>query len=359
MTMRKVAVALVAFSVMLGVLVFSNKNAQPPTEPKQWQPEIPQLSPQHQQQITLQLALQKIERSELEADLRYLCAPALEGRMSGMRGNDTAAGWISRKFTAWGLNPSLQTFSVRALNEHVEKSSGKSNNIIGVLPGNDPKLKNEVIVVGAHMDHIGYGPAMSQAASRREIHPGADDNASGTTALLAIAKTSSLLKGQNRRTILFIAFSGEEMGLYGSKYFVENPTHINIVFMLNMDMVGRYNNKGSLSCLGAGSSPEVKKVCEGVRGYPFTANCTGGSGGGSDHAPFYQQSIPVCFLHTGQHQDYHTPDDTPDKIDYNGLVLVAKFATNVVWDIDKLDRRPSFRGVVSKDDSFFDHDFKR
>lgn len=356
--MRKLVLFLVSFSVMLGILVVTNKDTNP-TDLKQRQSEMLELSPDSQSKITLQLALQKIERSELEVDLRYLCSPALEGRMSGMRGNDTAATWIYRKFTTWGLNPSLQAFSVRALNENIEKSSGKSNNIIGMLLGNDPILKNEVIVVGAHMDHIGYGPAMSQAASRREIHPGADDNASGTTALLAIAKTSSLLKGQNRRTIFFVAFSGEEMGLYGAKHFVNNANYGNIVFMLNMDMVGRYNNKGVLNCLGADSSPDVKRVCEGIQGYPFTVNCTSNAGG-SDHVPFYQKNIPICFLHTGQHKDYHTPDDTPDKIDYNGLVLVTKFATNIVWEIDRLDKRPSFKGVIFKDDGIFsDHDFKR
>lgn len=357
--MRKLAVGFAAFGIMIAIFIVSGKNNNQ-QQPNKLPPQQQQSGPPNQPKSNLQQALQTIERPELEADLKYLCSPNLEGRMSGMKGNETTATWISQKFQAWGLQPQLQTFGVRVLNEHKEKSSGRSSNIIGVLPGNHPTLRSETIVVGAHMDHIGYGPAMSQAAGRREIHPGADDNASGTVVLMAIAKASSLLKGQNNRTIVFIAFSGEEMGLYGSKHYVDNPLHPNTVFMLNMDMVGRYNNKGTLSCLGAGSSPEVRAICESLKGYTFRANCTSGSGGGSDHAPFYQKHIPICFLHTGQHNDYHTPDDTPDKIDYNGLTLISKFGTHLVWEIDRLDKKPSFTGIVSKDEDVFrDHDFMK
>jgi hypothetical protein len=332
---------------MLVVLIVSNNTANIPVAPYK---EEKKLVP-----IDFQQALKHVDKSELETNLRYLCSSALEGRMSGMKGNDIAAKWIQQKFNSFGLTTKLQSFQVQALNEHKEKSSQQTANIIAVLPGNHLTLKDEVIVVGAHMDHIGYGPAMSQAAHRREIHPGADDNASGTVNLLEISRILSILKGQNNRTIVFIAFSGEEMGLYGAKHYVNNPLYSNMIFMLNMDMVGRY--RGQISCLSANDSPEIKSICESLTQY--RPHCTSGSGGGSDHVPFYQKRIPICFLHSGGHDDYHTPDDTPDKINYDGLVLVTKFAIEIIWQVDKLPNKPSFIGVVKQDQEFLDHDWRK
>jgi len=179
--------------------------------------------------------------------------------------------------------------------------------------------------------------------------------------LLGAAKILSVMKGQNRRRIVFISFSAEEMGLIGSKHYVANNPYPNTVFMLNMDMVGRLKGKPTIDALGAGSSPEVKRVVEGIKGYPFRPNVTSGSGGGSDHAPFYQKGVPICFIHTGMHNDYHTPEDTADKIDYEGLLHVTKYVANIVWEIDRLPSRPSFQRVVGYDKEleFIDHDWKK
>jgi len=167
------------------------------------------------------------------------------------------------------------------------------------------------------------------------------------------------MKGKNRRRIVFISFSGEEMGLIGSRYYVNNPKYSNMVFMLNMDMVGRWKGNSTINAFGAGTSQEVKGIIEGLKGYPFRPNITSGSGGGSDHAPFYQRGIPICFLHTGMHGEYHTPEDTASKIDYVGLAWVSKFAAHIVWEVNNLPVKPGFRGEVGKELEFFDHDLKR
>jgi hypothetical protein len=360
--MRKLGIFLVTFCIMIGVLVISNRVNQPkqppgigPIPPMQTNPKV---NPP-EQPITIQDALATVDKGELTKILYWLASPELEGRMSAKKGNDSARDYLVKYYQSLGYEVSTQEFTVQNLNNFKEQGSGRTANVIATLPGNDPLLSGETVIIGAHFDHIGYGPSMSRAPQRREIHPGADDNASGTTALMGAAKALAKMKGKNKRRIVVISFSAEEMGLIGAKYYVNNPKYSNTVFMLNMDMVGRYKNKGTIDALGAGSSPEVRQVVSGLTGYPFKPNITSGSGGGSDHAPFYQKGIPICFLHTGMHDDYHTPDDTADKIDYDGLTWVAKYSAHITWEMCQLPSRPQFRGEVGVEVEFMDHDWKR
>jgi Zn-dependent M28 family amino/carboxypeptidase len=201
------------------------------------------------------------------------------------------------------------------------------------------------------MDHIGYGPQMSRASGRREIHPGADDNASGTVALMEIAQAFSMLKGKNKRTVVFQSYSAEEMGLIGSRYYCNNPTFpINSpnlqkhIFMLNMDMVG-YLGKGKYDAgFSAGeSSVDISTIINELGGkYSFAKSVTSRGSGGSDHASFYNKKIPIAFLHTGLHSYYHTPDDTADKINYAGVEKVAKYGFELAWKIVQSDNSPRF-----------------
>lgn len=359
--MRKVGIFLVTFLIMIGVLVVASRskiekvvNPPVPVNPIPPTPKPPDVQPA----FTIQEALATIDKEELKKTLYWLCSEELEGRMSGKKGNDTAKDFLVKYYQSLGLDTTIQTFAIQNLNNHKEQGTGKTSNVIATMPGNDPKLATEVVVIGAHFDHIGYGPSMSRAPNRREIHPGADDNASGTTALLGAAKALSKLKGKNKRRIVFISFSAEEMGLIGAKYYVNNPTYPGTVFMLNMDMVGRLKGKTTIDAGGAGSSPEIKGVLGKITGYPFKPNIISGSGGGSDHAPFYQKGIPVTFLHTGMHGDYHTPDDTAAKIDYDGLHWVSKYAAHIVWEVDQLPTRPTFSGRAEEETEFFDHDHK-
>ncbi len=253
-------------------------------------------------------------------------------------------------------------------------------NVIGVLEGSDPLLKKEVIVIGAHYDHLGRGGRSSLAPNSKDIHHGADDNASGTSALLELARRFSKSKS-NKRTFVFLAFGGEEEGLLGSKYFVNNPTVplANIVAMVNMDMIGRLRErkltvggigtaidwnkivkeKNSLKILSGGLKPsdlpvpkypdETKpaasvKVLDPSR---FNLQLSQDGFGPSDHSSFYGKKIPVLFFFTGTHEDYHKPTDTPEKINYYGLERITGFVEQIVKVVDRNPTRPVYKVAKS------------
>jgi aminopeptidase YwaD len=212
----------------------------------------------------------------------------------------------------------------------------ETRNVIAFLEGNDPQLKNEIVVIGAHYDHLGMGGRGSLAASKEpQIHNGADDNASGTSGVLELAEYFSSHKDQMKRSILFILFSGEELGLLGSKHFVDNPTvPLNqIVAMINMDMIGRLN-ENRLTVYGTGTSPKWKPLLNKLNADSiFKYNFIDGGFGPSDHSSFYSKNIPVLFFFTGTHQDYHKPSDDVDKINFLGMEKVLNLVSGVVTDL--------------------------
>lgn len=302
--------------------------------------------------FTYEEALDSITLQELKDNLYFLASDRLEGRMSGKKGNVVAAAFIKEKFESFGLDTEYQKFNISRRNPgpNNERGDDFTQNIFGWIEGNDPSLKDQIVVVGAHMDHIGYGPSMSRSR-RIAIHPGADDNASGTVALMEVAEAFSMLKDKVKRTVVFQAYSAEEMGLIGARYYTNNPTfprdnpdirkHI---FMLNMDMVG-YLNRGSYpASWGSGnSSVDVSRYINELNGtYNFARNITSRGSGGSDHACFYNKRIPIAFLHTGGHSHYHTPTDTPDKINYEGLERVSKYAFELAWKVVQSEDSPRF-----------------
>ncbi|NPV10865.1 MAG: M28 family peptidase [Ignavibacteria bacterium] len=212
----------------------------------------------------------------------------------------------------------------------------ETRNVIAFLEGNDPQLKNEIVVIGAHYDHLGMGGRGSLASSKEpQVHNGADDNASGTSGVLELAEYFSARKNQLKRSLLFILFSGEELGLLGSKHFVDNPTvPINqIVAMINMDMIGRLN-ENRLTVYGTGTSPKWKPLLNKLNSdSSFKFNFIDGGFGPSDHSSFYSKNIPVLFFFTGTHQDYHKPSDDVDKINFAGMEKVLKLVSGVVTDL--------------------------
>jgi Peptidase family M28/PDZ domain len=254
----------------------------------------------------------------------------------------------------------------------VQRHESPSFNVVGILPGSDPKLKNEAIVIGAHYDHLGLGGEGSLAPREGEIHHGADDNASGTAAVLELARMFT--QGPKpRRTIVFIAFSGEEEGLIGSNYYVNHPVVplANTVAMINMDMIGRLNEK-KLIVGGVGTASEWQGLLEQenqpttltgsineVRrdgtvaahpdARPFSVTFNQDGYGPSDHSSFYSKQVPVLFFWTGTHNDYHKPSDTAEKINYQGEARIVSFVANIVRDIDKSDKRPTY--TVAKSES--------
>lgn len=248
-----------------------------------------------------------------------------------------------------------------SITSEVIRHESPSFNVVGILPGSDPKLKNEAIVIGAHYDHLGYGGEGSGSLSATTgIHHGADDNASGVAGLLELARILSSQKP--RRTIVFIAFSGEEEGLIGSNYYVNHPIVplANTVAMINMDMIGRFkNNKFIVG--GVGTAREWRSMIYVLNidpsvtiasfGAPtiFSLTLNEDGYGPSDHSSFYAKQIPVLFFWTGAHDDYHQPSDTADKINYEGEARVISFIANVIRNIDRSDKRPTY--TVAKSES--------
>ena len=223
------------------------------------------------------------------------------------------------------------------LNVHIEEKKRIGHNVIGFINNN----ASTTVILGAHYDHLGYGEDHNSlyAGTTLMIHNGADDNASGTAALIELGKQlrSSKLKKNN---YLLIAFSGEELGLFGSKYFTEHPA-INLStvnYMINMDMVGRLNDSThGLNIGGYGTSPSWNKMIDTTNKY-FKIKLDSSGTGPSDHTSFYRKDIPVLFIFTGTHMDYHKPSDDADKINYTGELQVIKFVYNIIKSSDNMDR---------------------
>jgi aminopeptidase YwaD len=242
----------------------------------------------------------------------------------------------------------------------VAKINGKSSNVIGVIEGSDAKLKSEYIIIGAHYDHLGLGGPESLAANpAAQIHHGADDNASGTSALLELARAMTQDRAKVKRSIIFMAFAAEEMGLLGSAAYTKNPVAplASTVAMLNMDMVGRLRN-GSLFVGGVGTSPVWKPLLDKLNAEVKNPETGSGSRfqlgigqdgfGPSDHQSFYIKDIPVLFFFTGSHEDYHKPSDTAEKVNAEGTRQIAEFVREIALNVAGEPERIAFTKVKSE-----------
>ncbi|MCX6283736.1 MAG: M20/M25/M40 family metallo-hydrolase [Bacteroidetes bacterium] len=262
---------------------------------------------------------------------------------------------MERLITAKQKPNSFETAAIVQVKVDVVQKHAKTANVIGLLEGSDPVLKDEYLVIGGHYDHLGFGGpgSGSRVPDTNAIHNGADDNASGAAMVMALAKSLGLQKSKLKRSILFIAFSGEEMGLLGSKYFVNNPLVDlkKIKAMFNFDMVGRFDKeKNSISISGTGTSAEgdsILRVFE--KGLPFMVTHSPDGYGPSDHASFYSSNIPVFFFTTGVHMDYHTPADDADKLDYNAEKKIGDFSLALISDIDNLNKDLTFKESGKKE----------
>jgi hypothetical protein len=241
---------------------------------------------------------------------------------------------LEQEISVKPIATSIELKKVIAATAILNSKQEKTQNIVALLEGHDPILKNEYIVIGGHYDHLGMGGPNS--SSRRQdtiaVHNGADDNASGIAAMLEIAHKMAKEQKNIKRSVVFVAFAGEELGLLGSKYFVNIPL-VDLTkaqAMVNLDMVGRLNKERVLQVGGVGSSnigldlllatpnPDSLKLVTSPEGY-----------GPSDHASFYGKNIPVYFFSTGAHLDYHTPFDDADRLNFEGL----KSTTDLVYNL--------------------------
>lgn len=224
--------------------------------------------------------------------------------------------------------------------EHIDKPSA---NVIGYIPGTNQVVSNEYLIVGAHFDHLGWGGENSRySGDEPAIHHGADDNASGTAAMLELAKIIS--KSPLGRPVIFMGFTGEEYGLLGSAYYTRNPLIAlnETIFMLNLDMIGRQEDN-KLNVHGSGTSSLWDRMLDSLANiYNFDISTASDGWGPSDHSSFYGQNIPVLFLFTGLHSDYHMPSDTWEKLDYLGLAQIVRFSESILRTVASKSEKPDF-----------------
>jgi aminopeptidase YwaD len=248
------------------------------------------------------------------------------------------------------LNDTKKPFSFSTMvsvngKAEIVRELANTRNVEMVLPGEDPKLKDQYIILGAHFDHLGMGGpgSGSRALDTIGIHHGADDNASGVAMMLELAEKFAETKGSHKRSILCLSFSGEEEGLLGSKHFVDDPgidlSKVNV--MINMDMVGRLNEANNLQIGGVGTATGLRDIVYANTDTSIIKLSLSDEGyGPSDHSSFYGKNIPVLFYFTGAHMDYHTPTDTWEKINYKGMVeisdLIFKVAEKLADDSSRL-----------------------
>ena len=251
------------------------------------------------------------------------------------------------------LNESRKPYS---FNTEVKASAGTdiiremktTRNVVMILPGEDDILKDEYVILGAHYDHLGMGGKGSpgMAGDTVAVHHGADDNASGVGMMLELAEKFASTGKSHKRSMIFIAFSGEEQGLLGSKYFTENPgidlSKVNA--MINLDMIGRLPESKLIQISGVGTAEGLKELISAANDTSLAMPVFYDEGyGSSDHTSFYGKNIPVLFYFTGAHSDYHKPQDTWDRINYNGMVSVSSLIYEVAGKLASLPERLEFR----------------
>lgn len=288
----------------------------------------------------------------IAADIRYLAADAREGRGVGTAGLDSAAHYIARRFAEAGLRPGsprgyLQAFAIDAsapAAAHAGVAGGPVANVVALLPGRGA-LAGGAVVIGAHYDHLGRGGFGSLAPdSTGVVHNGADDNASGTAAIVEVARLLAGREAPNHRAVVFVAFTAEELGLIGSTHYVGSPARPldSTVAMLNLDMVGRLRN-GRIAAFGAETAREFPQLVDSLNiAYGLDLAASGDGYGRSDHQSFFAAGVPVLHFFTGSHEDYHRPGDDPEKINVAGIVRIARFVADLAWSLATRDAPLTF-----------------
>ena len=293
------------------------------------------------------------DTAALRRDVSFLASDALEGRGTGTAGYDSASAYVISRWQDLGLTPVAirdavaceagaggsacdTTFEQRFVARSVALAHAgqdpelPTRNVVALLPGSDPELRDEYVVIGAHLDHLGRSSGNSlDPQAGTSIRNGADDNASGSAVVMELARV--LEADPPRRSVLFLHFSGEELGLLGSQFFVENsPVPIeNIVAMINFDMVGRLR-ADKLIVYGVSTAAEMQSILDGANAAPaLDVHAVGDGFGPSDHSSFYAKGIPVLHLFTDLHGDYHRATDDVERINVQGMARVTSYAHRV------------------------------
>jgi peptidase M28-like protein/PDZ domain-containing protein len=293
----------------------------------------------------------------IRRDIEFLASDRLEGRLAGTPGNDSAAAYLARRYRSLGLTELvpgyLQPFdALSAQDAHAGRTAPRpTQNVVALLRGRDPALRDEYVVIGAHFDHLGRSPTFAlDPAAGDAIRNGADDNASGTAAVLELARL--LAANPPRRSVIFASFSAEELGVLGSSWFVNHlpvPPG-SIIAMLNFDMVGRLKND-KLIVYGTSTATELKPLLDSANaaldGGSLKVNGIGDGYGPSDQSSFYAKDIPVLHFFTDQHEDYHRATDDVEKINAPGEARVVNLALTITRQLANRPSRLTFVRVAA------------
>jgi membrane-associated protease RseP (regulator of RpoE activity) len=286
-------------------------------------------------------ALDSIKADELGEYVGHLADPAMEGREAGTRGGHAAGEYLVEQYAKLHLSPAGNDGG------YFQPFVPNFRNLLVILRGSDPELRDQVILVGAHYDHIGYGGRYSLGPTGY-IHPGADDNASGTATVLELAKAFTILSPAPKRSILFVAWDAEEKGLLGSKHWVAHPTVPldHLVAAVNLDMVGRLRDE-HLTVMGSRTGYGWRRLTSLQNdesnlllefSWPMKPE--------ADHYTFFDNGIPVLMLHTGMHGQYHRPTDTANLINTAGMAQLSRLLFGVVCNLADAAATPAYRAAA-------------
>jgi hypothetical protein len=284
-------------------------------------------------------ARDSITVADLHRHVGVLADDTFEGREAGSRGGRAAGTYLGRCYQ------SLQLAGGAGPGGYYQTFGAEHRNILAMVEGSDPLLKDEVLIFGAHYDHVGYGRPENSYGPFGHIHNGADDNASGTAALLEVAEAYCQLTPRPRRSVLFALWDAEEKGLLGSKYWVENPTLplSRVRFVFNIDMIGRLRNQ-RVEVVGSRAARGFRKMLSEQNNDPtMQLDFSWELKSNSDHYTFVERNIPAVMLHTGLHDDYHRPSDDAEKLDIAGMRQISRLMFNGLVDLANRDQLPTFR----------------
>lgn len=286
----------------------------------------------------LSKAVESVDEDDLKSHVRFLASDALEGREAGSEGSRAAAVYLIEQFETNGLEPA-------GSNDSYEQSFGKNyRNLLAMAPGNDPELADDVIVIGAHYDHVGYGYSGNSRGTVGQIHNGADDNGSGVAALIEIAQALHETGIRPSRSILFVLWDAEELGLLGSKHWTKHPTIDlkRVKLYINLDMVGRLRDN-SVQVYGCRTADGLRRLCSLANAEHLELEFNWNLRPDSDHYPFLKRNIPFLMPFTRKHADYHRASDDFDKVNYAGQEKITRHWLRVLLTLAEERELPAFR----------------
>jgi len=289
---------------------------------------------------SVEAAAGSISAAELTQIVSFLAHPDFEGREAGTPAAQKAAAWIREQLAQLEIPPA------GVESDYFQPFGDGFCNVLGILPGDHPELAGQVIVVGAHFDHIGFGRKREDG----QVRPGADDNATGVAAVLELAEAFRQFAPACRRSLLFAFWDAEEKGLLGSKHWVNNPTvpFESVVVALNFDMIGRLR-EDRLHLVGARSGIGWRRLFVLQNPGDLHLVFSWDIHPDSDHIPFFNAGIPSVMFHTGLHEDYHKPTDTADRIYYAGMERIVRYAFLVIYDLANREEIPRYRPEAKKE----------